>query len=139
MTKRSDLHASPAGLHHEPDDVSLRALLGNALGLVVVTAVFAALAWVLFAYLLHREAARVTPVLPLAAGQEHRIPPEPRLQSHPREDLRELQAEEARILDSYGWVDREAGIVRIPIDEAMKLTVERGLPARTPEAPHDVH
>jgi hypothetical protein len=139
MTKMSDLHASPASLHHEPDDVSLRALLGSALGLVVVTVVFAALAWVLFAYLLHREAAHVTPVLPLAAGQEHRVPPEPRLQSHPREDMLKLRAEEERTLDSYGWVDREAGIVRIPIDEAMKLAVERGLPARAPEASHDVH
>ena len=34
------------------------------------------------------------------------------------------------MLDSYGWVDKNAGVVRIPIDEAMKLTLERGLPAR---------
>ena len=31
------------------------------------------------------------------------------------------------MLDSYGWVDKDAGVVRIPIEEAMKLTVERGL------------
>jgi len=41
-----------------------------------------------------------------------------------------LRAEEARVLDSYGWVDRSAGVVRIPIDQAMRLVVERGLPAR---------
>jgi hypothetical protein len=35
-----------------------------------------------------------------------------------------------RRLSSYGWVDREAGIVRIPIDRAMDLLAERGLPAR---------
>ena len=34
------------------------------------------------------------------------------------------------VLESYGWVDKNAGVVRIPIDEAMKLTLERGLPAR---------
>ena len=34
------------------------------------------------------------------------------------------------MLDSYGWVDKNAGIVRIPIDEAMKLTLQRGLPTR---------
>ena len=35
------------------------------------------------------------------------------------------------MLGSYGWVDKNAGVVRIPIDAAMKLTLERGLPART--------
>ena len=34
------------------------------------------------------------------------------------------------MLNGYSWVDRNAGVVRIPIDEAMKLTVQRGLPAR---------
>jgi hypothetical protein len=67
---------------------------------------------------------------PLAVGQGDRLPPEPRLQANPRQDLKELRdAEEAR-LKSYGWVDRNAGVVRIPIDEAMKLTLQRGLPAR---------
>jgi len=37
---------------------------------------------------------------------------------------------EQRTLTTYGWVDRNAGIVRIPIDEAMRLTTQRGLPAR---------
>ena len=67
---------------------------------------------------------------PLAADQQTRLPPEPRLQTNPREDLRLLREQEDAILKSYGWVDRPAGVVRIPIEEAMKLTVQRGLPAR---------
>ena len=63
-------------------------------------------------------------------GSGRRVPPEPRLQTNPREDLRELRAQRRRAAHQYGWVDRNAGIVRIPIDEAMKLTLERGLPAR---------
>jgi len=59
------------------------------------------------------------------------VPPEPRLQTTPREDLRELRAREEEILGSYGWVDKTTGVVRIPIDEAMKLTLQRGLPARS--------
>ena len=39
-------------------------------------------------------------------------------------------SEEERVLEGYGWVNKEAGIVRIPIEEAMRLTVERGLPSR---------
>ena len=31
------------------------------------------------------------------------------------------------MLHSYGWVDQQAGIVRIPIDRAMTLLTERGL------------
>ena len=34
-------------------------------------------------------------------------------------------------LNSYGWVDRSNGVVHIPIDRAMDLIIERGLPART--------
>ena len=58
------------------------------------------------------------------------MPPEPRLQTNPREDLRALRAREDAVLNSYGWVDKTAGVVRIPIDEAIKLTVQRGLPVR---------
>jgi hypothetical protein len=68
---------------------------------------------------------------PLAAGQEDRLPPEPRLQTNPRADLKDLRDSEERVLESYSWVDRNGGVVRIPIDEAMKLTLQRGLPART--------
>jgi hypothetical protein len=32
-------------------------------------------------------------------------------------------------LQSYGWVDRSMGMVRIPIDQAMALVVEQGLPS----------
>jgi hypothetical protein len=42
---------------------------------------------------------------------------------------------EEAYLHSYGWQNKEAGIVHIPIEEAMRLTVERGLPARPQDAP----
>ena len=41
-----------------------------------------------------------------------------------------MRAHEEDILNSYGWVDRGNNVVRIPIDRAMKLTLERGLPSR---------
>jgi len=34
------------------------------------------------------------------------------------------------VLESYAWVDKNAGIVRIPIEEAIRLTLQRGLPTR---------
>jgi hypothetical protein len=56
--------------------------------------------------------------------------PEPRLQIAPREDLRELRSREEAELHSYAWVDKTNGVVRIPIDRAMNLLLERGLPVR---------
>ena len=53
------------------------------------------------------------------------------MQTNPRQDLIDLRAGEDAILNTYGWVDKAGGVVRIPIDEAMKPTVERGLPARS--------
>ena len=85
--------------------------------------------WLLFDYFDRREARQLPAEYPLAAGREQ-LPPEPRLQVNPRDDLRELREREDQVLHSYGWVDRNAGVVRIPIEEAMKLTVQRGLPAR---------
>ena len=50
-----------------------------------------------------------------------------------RRTCADLRAHEDELLDTYGWVDKNAGVVRIPIDEAMKLTLQRGLPARQGE------
>jgi len=46
------------------------------------------------------------------------------------EALKQLRATEDAILTTYGWVDREKGIVRIPIDRAIDLLATRGLPTR---------
>ena len=116
-------------VHHETSDVNIRAILGFGLGLIVVGIFIHFAIYLLFMFFTSREA-RVAPEFPLAVGQEHRLPPEPRLQTNPRQDLRDLLKQEDDILGHYGWVDRNAGVVRIPIDEAMKLVVQRGLPSR---------
>ena len=117
--------------HHEGSDVNVRGILIFGLGLFVTAAAIHVLVWLLFLYFAGREATRGATDYPLAADQQTRVPPEPRLQTNPREDLRLLREQEDAILKSYGWVDRPAGVVRIPIEEAMKLTVRRGLPSRS--------
>jgi hypothetical protein len=142
----AELHqppAAPAGrapasnpeVHHEESDVNFNAILGFGAGLIVVALLIHLLTYVLFRYFDSREARRVAPQYPLAVAQENRLPPEPRLQTDPRQDLAELRAKEDEVLHSYGWVDKNAGIVRIPIDEAMQLTLQRGLPARQSQKP----
>ena len=44
--------------------------------------------------------------------------------------LQELRAKQKALLEGYGWVNKEAGVARIPIEDAMKMVVERGLPTR---------
>jgi len=58
------------------------------------------------------------------------LPPHPRLQVDPQKEIHDYCEQQAEILDSYGWVDQSAGIVRIPIDRAIDLTMKNGLPAR---------
>ncbi len=116
---------------HEASDVNVRGIVTFGVGLLALGAVVYLVVWLFFGFL-NERATRSSAQLayPLAAGQEDRVPPEPRLQTNPRADLKELRESEAKRLDSYGWVDRNAGIVHIPIDEAIKLTLQRGLPAR---------
>jgi hypothetical protein len=120
----------PSDARHEESDVDIRAIFGFGAGLAAALIAVSLLVWLLFVYLDRREARQTAPAYPLAGGQETRLPPEPRLQTTPREDLRTFRAHEDDLLSSYQWTDKQAGLVRIPIDEAMKLTLQRGLPAR---------
>jgi hypothetical protein len=67
---------------------------------------------------------------PMSAEQEYHLPPAPRLQQFPTRELYEFRLEEEKLLNSYGWENKATGTVHIPIREAMRLTVERGLPSR---------
>jgi hypothetical protein len=127
----ADQHQVNPEVDHEQSDVNIRAILGFGAALIVVATVVHLLIYVLFGYFDRREGVKVPAEYPLAASQGHHEPPEPRLQTDPRQDLADMLAKEDDVLGSYGWVDKNAGVVRIPIDAAMKLTLERGLPART--------
>jgi hypothetical protein len=116
-----------SGSGYERRDVSLRTVAAFLGGLIIsVGVVLLLMAW-LFDYFAVRAARHDVPPSPLAEPRQ--IPPEPRLQVNPGADLRAMRAEENAVLGSYGWVDRKAGIVRVPIDRAMALLAQRGLPA----------
>ena len=67
---------------------------------------------------------------PLAVGRVQE-PPSPRLQTQTFKDIYLLRKGENEKLESYAWVDKGTGVTRIPIERAMELTIERGLPARS--------
>ena len=111
---------------HEPHDVAARPVLLAAVALVVVLVLVAAGQLVLLRYYERRAMVATAPAAPLA---EARTPPEPRLLPDPRSALLELRAEEDTLLHGYGWVNREAGIVRIPIERAIEVLAGKA-PAR---------
>ena len=71
---------------------------------------------------------------PLVSAGAAALPPEPRLQESPSREIERFRADEERRLHEYGWVNKEQGVVHIPIDDAMRLLMERGLPTRPADA-----
>ena len=116
---------------HEHTDANVWMIVQFAIWLTVSALVVHVLMWVMFrVFVSQREAASV-PEFPLAVGQASRLPAGPRLQRFPANEAYEFRTGEEDRLNSYGWIDRNAGTVHIPISEAMRLTLERGLPVRT--------
>ena len=120
----------------ERRDIDVKAIAWFGLALVLAAAAIHVGAWALMRGFESREAAadRLPPALVRDRGA--RVPPEPRLRTAPRADLAELRAAEERVLETYGWVDRQRGIARIPIERAMDIVAKRGVPdVRAPAPP----
>ena len=119
------------GRGHETTDAHLKAivmLVTLTLGLVLVGVLSMRM---LLGYVVERDASRDTSPSPLAAT---RAPfTGPRLQVAPPKDMKQTKAAELAVLESYDWVDRERGTVRIPIERAIDLLADRGLPTRAGE------
>jgi hypothetical protein len=112
---------------YERRDVNVRGLLQFAFCMaVVLILVIFGMRWT-FHYLSAISPAGPPPT-PFA--QARALPPEPRLEIRPRQDLKSFCDEQLNMLNSYGWVDQQKGIVRIPIERAMDKLVEQGLSAR---------
>jgi hypothetical protein len=79
---------------------------------------------------LARHQASLQPPPPVLVNQALDVPPLPHLQIWPARDLASFRKEEALEVSGYGWVDRGKGLVRIPVDRAIEVLAERGLPAR---------
>jgi hypothetical protein len=138
-SKPSGSHAEPGGeihgggvnvtsavINHEVTDIPLAGTTRAAIfslggiGLVFV------LMWGAWGFFLS-QAKQGDPGKPEMAADDfgQRLPATPRLQSLPGQDLREYRAQQSEKLGGLAWVDQSAGTVRIPIDAAMQLIVQR--------------
>lgn len=122
---------TPTDAAHEHTDASVWVLVKFAIWLLVSGAVIHVGLWLMFALFVEQREPTVEAEYPLAAeASEPRLPAEPRLQRIPANEIADFRRREEAILHGYGWIDKDAGVVRIPIEDAMRLTVERGLPSR---------
>jgi hypothetical protein len=113
----------------EETDVNVVAVGKFGLALLLVTIMAMALLVGVFNYFKASEGGVATTVDPT------KVFPEPQLQKSPIPDLKAVRAAEDQVLTSYGWVDQQKGVVRIPIAQAMDLLVKKGLPVRTDAPP----
>jgi len=132
---RSHGPAPASELGHETQDVSIGPIVKFGLALAIGAAVVSVAMWGLFRYFEARQEKREEPVPPMVAANLKRTPREPRLEPYPLGPRLAMRAREEAVLSSYGWVDRGAKVARIPIDRAMALLVERGLPPSKPMVP----
>jgi hypothetical protein len=109
---------------YEHKDVNVKSIAWFGVGLLTLTIVAMVLVWGLLTSLNNSRTDATSPSALM-------VPPEPRLQPNPvdqsisqAEHLQRETARQEKLLNSYGWVDKETGMVHMPIDEAMKLTVE---------------
>lgn len=111
----------------EQSDLSTRTVIITGFSILGVTWICALILLVYYRY----EITRVSEahVAPSATGvPTGALPPEPRLQISPRSDFQRELAYETKELQSYSWLDRSKGTVTIPIDRAMELIAQRGIP-----------
>lgn len=129
-THTDPIHAPPAEdsirSGHEVRDVSIRGVLGLAAAVLAGGIVVHVVLWFVLQGL-EVSAKQADPELsPLAETRPE--PPAPRLQDRPSHDYAAYRAEQEARLNSYGWVDRDRGVVHLPVSRAMELILEQGLP-----------
>jgi hypothetical protein len=139
-------HYTPEEMHnedvaHEHSDLNIRAIVWSAIVLAAVCIGTAIFIYFLFNFFERQAKGRDPKLSPLAVPAtqmptttnttpEFGDAPEPRLLTSEPTYLRDVRQREQQVLHGYGWVDQGGGVTRIPIDEAKKLLLERGMPVR---------
>ena len=132
MTKRHGESQRNPEIRSEKTDADASAIVRFLVYLVLGTvAVVVLLRWMFTTLVVVEQ--RQQPPPPVMKAEAPPQPPLPRLEIDPPADLARYRDEQRKDLESYGWVDRPAGVVHIPIEEAMRLVAERGLPKRGDE------
>lgn len=143
MSEETTKHGHPADGEFERQDLTPRTVYGFLLGLAVAGFVVYLLIWGMYRFLDAYEKSHQPPQGPLAQTTEadtretNRTAtnteietnfPQPRLERNERLQINDFLLKEEQTLNSYDWVDEKSGVMRIPIERAMQLVAQRGLP-----------
>lgn len=129
----------------ERRDINVKDVIGFLVALAVAGVIITFVVSGFYHYLQAHNEAEQAPVSPLvtnAPKDTRHLPtdykdylkqnfPRPQLEIDERTELNQIRLNEEQTLASYGWVDQKDGVVRIPIERAMDLIAQRGLPTRT--------
>lgn len=112
----AEFREAPFG--HEPPGVATRKVIGVVLTLGTVVAIALVALWLTLTYWVVPEHAQLK-------TRPAVLPPAPRLQPHPDNDLTALREEKRALLDGYLWTDKAHRFARIPIERAMQIYVHQ--------------
>jgi hypothetical protein len=135
MAEAGDQPPRNADVAFESSDIDTRTLVSYLLYLAVSVAAAFIVSFFVFNFTSKIAANSDTPMAPVHRGVAPTLPPEPMLQgvpgheTDPQLDLRLKQAADEAANEKYDWTDKPAGIAQIPVEEAMKIIVSKGLPA----------
>lgn len=119
-------------VQHEDSDINVRALAKFAIGFLVFAAVMHVAIWGIYRLLdKEHQRRRPTPVT-LVDIKEKQPPPEPSLQVNPVLDMNLLIDEQKKVSSGYA-TGPHSGAVRLPIERAMAIIVQKQMPVRPAE------
>jgi len=116
-------------------EINLRGVIWTGVALAGTALVVSLLMWWLLWGFSRFDEKRDVRLTPIEVASPQQPPPEPRLQVSPNDDMRIMRDEEDLLLDRAAWVDRQQGIVRVPVDVAMDVIVSRGISATQTASP----
>ena len=113
---------SPNGAGHEQSEVSVRVIIVSLAVLLLGALMVCFLVVGIFQYFHHENQ-----VDQIVKNTQQQIPPEPRVEEHPAEQLVTIRARENHVLTTYAWVDQKNGVVRVPIAQAIDMLAKQGV------------
>ena len=122
----------------EERDIQVGTIYGYLFALALSVVVSAVICVFILRFTLNFAASSDTAPPPSRAAlgpNHHDLPPEPRLQGvpghteDPQQDLRDKVKSDTEANEKFEWIDRNSGVVQIPVEDAMKMIAEKGLPA----------
>jgi len=123
---------SPISPGHETSDAHVKGVLMTGIGLLGIMMLGLVLSWAVYSFFVQRTSVPGLHAETLTRPDLTRLAPGPHLEADPHASLVVFRHAEDSIMAGYAWVNRDSGIVRIPVERAMQLLVEKGLP-RQPE------